>query len=195
MIGAAIAGTQLALGIGKSIAGAIKNKRARKLPGAVTAAETAVKEAALAKNVTQGAGMAQAQAQARQQQADTLGAAQLTTDDPNKLTALASQTNIQGLQSAQARDAITEQQRLQGQRDYISSLGNLGQVQEQRRTQEVDRTQALGQEGANLMGAGAQNLLTMQRDKTMMGIYDQIQKGTYDPTAKRDFSWKTLFDY
>ena len=188
---AGVAGAQLIAGGIKAGVANSRQKKAEKRK--LVAQDKMVKEASRMKNVTQGAGMAQAQAQARQAQADTMGQAQMQTSDPNKLNALASQTNMQSLKAGQARDAITEQQRLQGQQQYVQALGGKAGQEMQLRNQAMQRADAQASEGANLMGAGAQNLVTMQRDTQMLDTYAQIEAGTYDPAAKRGFAWNTLF--
>jgi hypothetical protein len=178
--GAAVGLTQLGMGIGKSVKAkkeAAKAEAAQKR--ALEPLNQAVDETRQMKNVTQGAGMAQAQAQARQSQADTIGLSQQQTADSSKLAAIAGQTNLQALKAGQQRDAITEQQRLQGQQMHVSALSNQAAGRVGRANQMQQQAQNIGTEASNLMGAGLGNIVGSVQGIAQMNAYAQIESGTY----------------
>ncbi len=174
----AVIGAMAAIQLGLGAVGAIRNLvNPAPQPRVASGIVQAQQEARNMKNITQGAGMEQAQAEARQTQADTIGQASLRTDDPNKLLATTAATNLQGLRAGQQRDAVTQQQRLQGQQQFMQASGRLGQEQarvEQANLVQEDQREAVA---GNLIGAGVENIATNERDNFMMDAYSKVQKG------------------
>lgn len=171
-------GTLAAVQLGLGAVGAIKNMINPKEKASVSSATSdLVKQTNQMKNITQAAGTAQMQANARQTQADTLGQAGMQTDDPNKLAAIASATNLQGLKAGQQRDALTQQQRLQGQQAHTQALGRLSA--EEQRVQDMNRADfdASAASASNLIGAGVENFQNISKDKFMTDAYSKIEKG------------------
>jgi hypothetical protein len=179
------------MGIAKSVKA---KKEAKKAEEARRQAETplnqAVAETKRMKNITQGAGMAQAQAEARQSQADTIGQAGRQLSDPSKLAGVAATTNLQALKAGQQRDVVTQQQRLAGQRAHVGALGQQAGMRMQGAQMQQQQAQNLGTEASNLMGAGVSSINSLATDKMMLDAYSEIEKGTYDSS---NFWKSTLF--
>lgn len=168
-------GTLAAVQMGLGAVGAIKNMLTPEKKRSITSGTAnLVSETRQRANITQGAGMAQAKAEARQTQADTIGLLERQTDDPNKLAAIAGQTNLQGLKAGQQRDATTQQQRLQGQQQYAQALGQLAGEERRVQDDEVRREDKREATASNLLGAGAQNIMNTNRDDKMLGAYGKI---------------------
>lgn len=191
MIGIATSAIQMGLGVFNAIKANKEGKAATKAAElALSPLAESVDETRMMKNVTQGAGMAQAQAQARQSQADTMGQAGRQISDPTKLAGVASATNMQSLQAGQQRDAVTEQQRLQGQRAHVDALGRFSQGKMNVAQQKQEQAQNTATQASNLMGASLGNISGMAQDASMLQAQSDIDAGTFD---SKSFMREQLF--
>jgi len=176
MIGAVLAGAQMVKGLVDSQKAKEDEKKALAHAKGVQGKKMDI--ANRMAGSTQAVGAAEAQANARQTQADTVGQAALQTDDPNKMAAVLANTNIQNLKAGKERDVAAQAQRDKGVSMQFNALDGETDIA----SAEMKMAQNKRTAGENVGGAGIGNIMSMGKDKRIMGMYDQIQKGTFDPS-------------
>ena len=191
MIGTAVGIAQLGIGLIKSArAKEDREKAAKEREMSLAPLKAAVKETARMKQVTQATGADVAQEQIRQSTADVVGQAQQTYSDPNKIAAVAGQANQRQLQSGRSLDVAAQQERLQGSQMHIQTLSNLSQGKQSNAAITTQQATDSTAEGANLLGAGAGNIVAEAQGNKILDAYGEIQAGTYK--GRKKFDWGIL---